>query len=120
MGRYSEEIANLPGAYSTTKRNVVTDNVLDNGPGLTAVETKNFTTPRRFTAGTEEGRQAVVYRQMIQNGVKGPGGKPFTAVEYLFSTKPAAEEAAPTIRTLLGNNATIYYVDEATGLKTAL
>jgi hypothetical protein len=117
MDRYAENtsdlVANFGGKYHRTR--VTTDSVLDNGPGNTIVDFKNYLSPRGFTKGTEQGRQLIDYGTMLQNGVKGPGGKPFTQVEYLFSTKEAAERAANDIKNVLGNRGKIRYVDRTTG-----
>jgi hypothetical protein len=45
---------------------------------------------------TEQGKQLIDYGQMLEKGVKGPAAKPFTEVQYLFSTKDAPVELRKT------------------------
>jgi hypothetical protein len=97
------------------------DGFLKEGEQLTVVELKNYVdTLPTFAKNTAEGRQLANYAEMIKNGVKGPGGVPFGKVQYVFSTREAAEKAAENIRQVLGDKAVIEFIDPLTGSRVLL
>lgn len=119
MERFSEEAANLTGKYSRTL--LRSDGFLKEGEQLTIVELKNYVdTLPTFAKNTAEGKQLANYAEMINKGVKGPGGLTFGKIEYVFSTRTAAESAAENIRAVMGKNAIIHYIDPLTGSRVIL
>lgn len=119
MKRFAEETGAMAGKYTRTL--LLSDGVLSDGSKLTIVELKNYVdTLPTFARNTAEGRQLANYAEMIEQGVKGPGGLPFTKVNYVFSTEEAAKYAAPNIRAALGPKVSIEFINPQTGARVAL
>ena len=115
MGRWSRATSTLPGNYQTTR--ITTDNLAGNPSGWTIVDYKHLREAGLFSGHQLD--QLENYSEMLRRGVT-HNGRPFTRVEYLFSTRTAAERNAATIRGELGNNVTIYFIDPANGSRTVL
>jgi len=116
--RFAAEKADLVKQYASdspkfkgTKESLVSDNTLHNAGKATLVDYKSSQTAHKF--GQEELDQLDNYAELIRIKAKAPNGDTFTKVEYLSGNKAAAEKNGATVLERLGDNAAVYYIDDA-------